>query len=96
MKVIKQGALVEIKIGLQFIQRIQQLNFWFTETYNDRLKEFEDYLTAVSAGPTEAPEPWMYQFHTVLVILQDVEKKAEEQGFTEDLPDEQLGTGEQE
>ena len=79
IKFIKQNAVIDLKLGSGFIDRIQKL---FLYLVNELTKEqLEEYKKLVDQN-LPLTEEWMENIATLTTLLKEIEKKADEQGFT--------------
>lgn len=86
MKVIKGTSKTNIEFGAGFIQRIQQLSTYLVEGRS--AEDLQKFKTSIETN--NITEPWVYHLYTVSVLVRDLEKAAEDQGNTEEVPDEQI------
>ena len=79
VKLFRHNAIIDIKIGTGFLQKLQQMLVFLT--IDRTAEELETYrqLNEENQGFTE---PWMDHLTTLSVLLKEIETKAEEQGFT--------------
>jgi len=81
IKMIKKDAAVEIKIGAGFLQKIQKIMFYIAgqvtpEQVEQYKKEAENFKE-----DSEFSEDWMDHITTISVLIKEIEKEAEKQGF---------------
>lgn len=82
IKMIKKDAAIQIKMGAGFLQKIQKVLFYIaSDLTNEQLEKFKTEAESFKEG-SEFSEPWMEHITTLSVIIKEVEKCAEEQGFT--------------
>jgi hypothetical protein len=79
VKLIKHDAIIDIKIGTGFLQKLQQMLVFMTADLSPEDLELYRKLNEENNGFTE---PWMDHLTTLSVLLKEIETKAEEQGFT--------------
>jgi hypothetical protein len=80
IKVIKDDALIKVDIGALFYARIKELLFW----YGTQIPEEEFRKSMLELRTREPQNDFEYHLLTLLALVQEVEKKADEQGFMEE------------
>lgn len=82
IKFLKTDAIVSVKIGSGFVQRLQQMLFFLLKDIP--ADKVEDYKKALEGktGFVDMPEPWMDHVLTLSVLLRQIETNSEEQGLT--------------
>ena len=86
VKMIKNDAVIDIKIGTGFMQKLQQiLLFIAKEATPEQLQVYRE----LSEKGESFPEEWMDHLTTLGVLLKELETQADKQGFTYDgeIPD---------
>jgi hypothetical protein len=88
-KMIRKDAIINLKINTGMLQKIQQLVGYFTKDLTEEQikkykEEFPDYKE-VSKGVKQFSEPWMYPTTTVIFLLEEIDKAAEQQGLTYEM-----------
>lgn len=78
VKVIKQDALVNIKVGTGFIQKLQNLLMYIAQDLSEEQLEVYKNLTEKKE---EYTEDWMNHLYTVSILLKEIEDQAEIQNF---------------
>ena len=76
---IKHDAIIDIKIGTGFLQKLQKMLLFMTIDITPEDMELYKELTEKNE---ELTEPWMEHLSTLSILLKEIETKAEEQGFT--------------
>lgn len=79
VKMIKHNAVIDIKIGTGFLQKLQKMLLFVTMDITPEQMELYKILTEKNE---ELTEPWMDHLTTLSILLKEIETKAEEQGFT--------------
>ena len=79
LKLLKQDALVEIKLSSSFVSRIQQLLFYILRDVSK--EQIEEYKTLIEEKK-ETDDELVYHIITLSALLKDIEDKADEQGLT--------------
>jgi hypothetical protein len=78
---IKKDAAIQITIGSGFMQKIQAVVLHMvSERTDEELTEFQRQAVAKE----ELTLDWMEHLSTMMLIMNEIEIKAEEQGFTYD------------
>jgi len=80
IKVIKDDALIKIDIGALFYARIKELLFW----YGTQVPEEEFRKSMLELRTREPQNDFEYHLIALLALVQEIEKKADEQGFMEE------------
>jgi hypothetical protein len=87
IEVIKQGALIDIKIGSPFAKRLKDLLIYMVSNQDSKIvREIN-----LKISRKEALNEWGEHYFTVLALVNDLEENAREQGQTQmvDLPNDQ-------
>jgi hypothetical protein len=83
VKMIKSDAIIDIKIGSGFLQKIQGLFFYLISLRTQ--EEMEKYKQeAETSTDLNFSEPWMHHLTTLSILLKEIETKAIEQNHTYD------------
>ena len=81
IKMIKKDASIQITIGSGFMQKIQaNILSMLSERTDEELEEFQRQAIAIE----ELSGEWMEHLSTMMLLMNEIEIKAEEQGFTYD------------
>jgi hypothetical protein len=81
IKMIKKDAAIQITIGSGFMQKIQAVVLHMVSDRTDEeLAEFQRQAVAKE----ELTLDWMEHLSTMMLLMNEIETKAEEQGFTYD------------
>jgi hypothetical protein len=81
---IKADAMIDIKIGAGFLQKLQQvLTSMVDERSEEELQAFNQ-LNALDSA--DYPEPWMENLVTIFSLIKTIEEAAAVQGLTYDSP----------
>ena len=81
IKMIKKDAAIQITIGSGFMQKIQAVVLHMvSERTDEELTEFQRQAVAKE----ELTLDWMEHLSTMMLLMNEIETKAEEQGFTYD------------
>lgn len=85
IKMIKPDAIIDIKIGTGFLQKLQNLTIYLTKDLST--EQLEAYKTEAEANKGFS-EDWMNHVTTMSVLLKELETNADTQGFSyeEDFP----------
>jgi hypothetical protein len=87
IKMIKKDAAIQITIGSGFMQKIQAVVLYLVSDRTDEeLAEFQRQAVAKE----ELTLDWMEHLSTMMLLMNEIETKAEEQGFTYDADVTQL------
>jgi len=76
---IKHDAVIDIKIGTGFLQKLQKMLLYMTM---DLTPEDMELYKKLNENNEELTEPWMEHLTTLSILLKEIETKGEEQGFT--------------
>jgi hypothetical protein len=81
IKMIKKDAAIQVTIGSGFMQKIQAVVLYMvSERTDEELAEFQRQAVAKE----ELTLDWMEHLSTMMLLMNEIETKAEEQGFTYD------------
>ena len=81
IKMIKKDATIQVTIGSGFMQKIQAVVLYMvSERTDEELSEFQRQAVAKE----ELTLDWMEHLSTMMLLMNEIETKAEEQGFTYD------------
>jgi hypothetical protein len=81
IKMIKKDATIQVTIGSGFMQKIQAVVLYMvSERTDEELAEFQRQAVAKE----ELTLDWMEHLSTMMLLMNEIETKAEEQGFTYD------------
>lgn len=84
---IKQDAAIQVTFGSGFIQKIQAIVVHMVnERTDEELAEFQRQAVAKE----ELTLDWMEHLSTMMLLMNEIEIQAEEQGFTYDADINQL------
>lgn len=87
IKMIKQDASIKVTFGSGFIQKIQSIVVYMVnERTEEELAEFQRLIVAKE----ELTLDWMEHLSTMMLLMNEIEVQAEEQGFTYDADINQL------
>jgi hypothetical protein len=87
IKMIKQDASIKVTFGSGFIQKIQSIVVHMVnERTEEELAEFQRLIVAKE----ELTLDWMEHLSTMMLLMNEIEVQAEEQGFTYDADINQL------
>jgi hypothetical protein len=87
IKMIKQDASIQVTFGSGFIQKIQAIVVHMVnERTDEELAEFQRQAVAKE----ELTLDWMEHLSTMMLLMNEIEIQAEEQGFTYDADINQL------
>ncbi len=87
IKMIKQDATIQVTFGSGFIQKIQAIVVHMVnERTDEELAEFQRQAVAKE----ELTLDWMEHLSTMMLLMNEIEIQAEEQGFTYDADINQL------
>ena len=82
IRVIKPDAIVDIKIGTGFLQRIQHILIYMSKDLTP--EQLEKYKKEAEEN-AEFSEEWMNHVTTLSTLLKEIENRADEQGFSYDM-----------
>lgn len=81
IKMIKKDATIQVTVGSGFMQKIQAVVLYMvSERTDEELAEFQRQAVAKE----ELTLDWMEHLSTMMLLMNEIETKAEEQGFTYD------------
>lgn len=87
IKMIKKDASIQVTFGSGFIQKIQAIVVHMvSERTDEELAEFQ----RLAVAKEELTLDWMEHLSTMMLLMNEIEIKAEEQGFTYDADITQL------
>jgi hypothetical protein len=81
IKMIKQDAAIKVTFGTGFIQKIQAI---VVHMVNERSEEELTEFQRLIVEKEELTLDWMEHLSTMMLLMNEIETKAEEQGFTYD------------
>jgi hypothetical protein len=81
IKMIKQEAAIQIVISSGFLQKIQAI---VVHMVNERTDEELAEFQRLAMAKEELTLDWMEHLSTMMLLMNEIETKAEEQGFTYD------------
>lgn len=87
VKMIKKDAVVDIKIGAGFLQKIQKIMFYIAaELTPEQVEQYKTEAENFKEG-SEFSEDWMDHLTTISILIKEVEARADEQGhiYEEDI-----------
>lgn len=79
--VIKEEAIVSIKMSTGFYKRVQQIIGFVME--GKKIPDIQDAHRAIAERKVN--EPWVYHYETLLILCREFEKEAQEGGFVEQM-----------
>lgn len=79
IKMIKPDAVIEIKIGTGFLQKLQNVTLFLTRDLTP--EQLESYKNEANANDGFSEE-WMDHVTTMGVLLKELEINADTQGFS--------------
>jgi len=79
IKMIKPDAIIDIKIGTGFLQKLQNLTVFLVKDLTP--EQLETYKTEAEANKGFSEE-WMDHVTTMSVLLKELETNADTQGFS--------------
>lgn len=83
IKMIKKNAIIDVKIGTGFIQKLQQLLIYIaSELTPEQLEQYKKETADFKDISHEFSEPWMNSLTTISILLRDIESEASIQGKT--------------
>jgi hypothetical protein len=87
IKMIKKDAAIQVVISSGFLQKIQAIVVYMVnERSDEELAEFQKLAMAKE----DLTLDWMEHLSTMMLLMNEIETKAEEQGFTYDADINQL------
>ena len=89
VKTIPQDAIITLQIGTGMIERLQEvLGYFAKEVTQEQIdkynQEFVDY-DKIAKKEKEFSENWMTPVTTISFFLQEIERQADKQGFTQEV-----------
>lgn len=87
IKMIKSDAAIQVTFGSAFIQKIQAI---VVHMVNERTDEELAEFQRLAVAKEELTLEWMEHLSTMMLLMNEIETKAEEQGFTFDADINQL------
>lgn len=87
IKMIKKDANIQVTFGSGFIQKIQAI---VVHMVNERTDEELAEFQRLAQANEELTLEWMEHLATMMLLMNEIELKAEEQGFTYDADISQL------
>lgn len=87
IKMIKKDAAIQVTFGSGFIQKIQAI---VVHMVNERTDEELTEFQRLAQANEELTLEWMEHLSTMMLLMNEIETKAEEQGFTYDADINQL------
>jgi hypothetical protein len=81
IKMIKPDAIIEIKIGTGFLQKLQNVTLFLTRDLTP--EQLENYKNEAETN-TGFSEEWMDHVTTMGTLLKELENNADLQGFSFD------------
>ena len=87
IKMIKSDAAIQVTFGSAFIQKIQAI---VVHMVNERTDEELAEFQRLAVAKEELTLDWMEHLSTMMLLMNEIETKAEEQGFTFDADINQL------
>jgi hypothetical protein len=79
IKMIKKDAAIQVTIGSGFMQKIQAI---VVHMVNERTDEELAEFQRLAIAKEELTLDWMEHLSTMMLLMNEIESKAEEQGFT--------------
>ena len=92
IKMIKPDAIIDVKIGTGFLQKLQNLTIYFTKDLTPEKLENYKKEAEVNKGFSEE---WMDHLTTMSILLKEIETNADKQGFTFEQEIPELPTSEE-
>lgn len=84
IKMIKKDAVINIKIGTGFLQKLQKIMFYIiSELKPEDLERYKTEAQNLKQGD-EFSEDWMEHLTSISLLIKEIESEAEKQGFTYD------------
>ncbi len=81
IKMLKSDAMIPITIGAGFFQKLTSALIYLVDQHSE---EEMKLLQTLMSENKELPEPWMENIQTLMVLLAELEKSAEANGFMYD------------
>lgn len=89
---IKKDAVINIKVGVGFLKKIQEALIDISSSYTE---EEMDNLKNLIENKEELPEPWMNTVYTLSLLIRSIEEEAINQNLTYEEDVDNIITGEQ-
>lgn len=81
IEVIKPGSVIDIQIGTPYYQRLQDLATYFTHTVAP-----EELAAQIKSIKNDVKlSEFGVHLETILILLNEIERKAKEQGLVEEI-----------
>lgn len=91
VKMIKSDAQIPVVFGAPFVQRLQSLMLYITDSHTEEeLISFKNLIE----NKEELTEPWMDHLYTMMILLQEIESSAEKSNQTNDVDSDTITTQE--
>ena len=87
IKMIKKDAAIQVTFGSGFIQKIQAI---VVHMVNERTDEELAEFQRLAVAKEELTLDWMEHLSTMMLLMNEIESHAEQQGFTYDADINQL------
>lgn len=78
VKMLKHDALIPIKFGTGFVQRLQSMMMSLASQRTE--EEIQLFQKLLKEGQ-ELPEAWMEHIETLSILLKEIDQSAEANGF---------------
>jgi hypothetical protein len=85
--VIRKDAQVQITIGTNFIKQLQDASLFMLLSKTET--EIDDFQKELNEGKLEFEQPWKTHYITMMSLLRGIDIAAEEQGFVDQVPQDQ-------
>lgn len=79
---IKKDAVIDLKIGTGFIQKLQKVLMHVASGLTpEQLEQYKKEASTITPGE-EFSEDWMETLTTISLVIREIENEAEKQGHT--------------
>lgn len=86
--VIRKDAQVQITLGTNFIKQLQETSLFMLLSQTET--EIDNFQKELNEGKQEFEEPWKTHYITIMSLLRGIDIAAEEQGFVNQVPQEEI------
>jgi hypothetical protein len=79
IKLLKKDAIIPVQIGAGFIQKLQSM---LMSLVDERTEQELEIFKKLAENGQELSEPWMEHVQLLMILLNEIDKAAEANGFT--------------
>jgi hypothetical protein len=88
--VIRKDAQVQITMGTNFIKQLQDISIFMLISKSET--EIDQFQKELDEGKFEFEEAWKTHYITIMSLLRGIDIAAEEQGFVDQVPQEDVSS----